>query len=397
MPDVQRVVADYTAPDPTDARIREAAACHVMSDAVELFMGARYFRGEFRGEEKARRDAYASCVGNRVGTRTGDTRAMRRKITSGEGDLRRNPQFVAEVTSRYLAPGDLQTYRRLSAQAESRDAAATARARADTAQQNAFLQARRQKSQATLAALGAAVIGTLALTAWLLSRNLPGFRIDAESTPPVLKARGRTYTLHTRGGVIAQLDKQHRTHHVPGSTTYDGQGRYVSSTSGYSYTTTKDTVFLLDKDGAEHAMKLENWDVTARGGHMLGALWAIAKGKEYGSYLMVWNFSIDRVQTDTHLIGRIVGVTAKTVVFAALSTLILAIGWDIVTQHLFGPRDFLLAFIVLVAGLVARRLINGSRVKRFQREVAPIRDRIKADAEVALLRANGLTEATEQP
>lgn len=118
------------------------------------------------------------------------------------------------------------------------------------------------------------------------------------------KAGGRKYELYGLSGKVVNSGKTSSTH------TYTTGGGYNSSTGQYdstnyhTYSEVRDQIFILDKNGKEHAIQLTNWNVPVRDTHDLTAYWAIAKGKKTGPYIAILNHSVDKNLFYNDLIKR---------------------------------------------------------------------------------------------
>lgn len=108
------------------------------------------------------------------------------------------------------------------------------------------------------------------------------------------EAGGRTYELYGISGKVINSGKTSTFH------TYSSGGDYDSNTGTYNsptYHTSSsihDQIFLVDKEGKEHVIKLTNWDVAVRESHEITAYWAIRKGKNRGPYVAILNHTINQ-------------------------------------------------------------------------------------------------------
>ena len=115
-----------------------------------------------------------------------------------------------------------------------------------------------------------------------------------------ITVNGKTYQVHATTGRVAAANKQLETRISGGGgggSSYGGTG-YTAPVSISSQTVTHDQIFLVDGNGREHALKLQNWDVTCREGNELTAVWMIRKGKERGPYVAIRNETLGETQYD---------------------------------------------------------------------------------------------------
>lgn len=84
-----------------------------------------------------------------------------------------------------------------------------------------------------------------------------------------------------------------------------------------STTIVHDQLFLVDKEGKEIAVKLQNWDVACRDGNIVTVMWAIMEGKSEGPYFAIINHSTGSKVADRKIISNI----ARSCLFGKVMTL----------------------------------------------------------------------------
>jgi hypothetical protein len=145
---------------------------------------------------------------------------------------------------------------------------------------------------------------------------------------------GKPFELHSVTGRVAAATKQLETR-VSGG----GGGGFTNTGAGYtnpvhitSTTITHDQIFLVDENGNERALRLQNWNIACREGHELTAVWIIRKGKNSGPFVAIRNATVNETKYDDRELARInrplwplVGLAAPQVLnFSGLSLLIAA-------------------------------------------------------------------------
>lgn len=388
LPPVDRVIRDYGAGSGMETRVRQAAACNVMSRAVELLMGPRYYRGEWQAGEQALRQSYATCVGNRMPEPSSST-LTRRAITSQFGKVKRDPRFIAEVRGRYLAPQDLSAVERQEAEWNAMLANQQAGYEAERAAATERTDGRKALMFKVLAGCAVALL----LGAWGVARGLRPAILDTSVTPARLSVAGRTYPVHATAGIVAaDLDRDSRTTHYSGSDSYDQHGNWIGSTPGYSVTNTAQTVFIIDGAGAERALKLWNWDLVARKGHDVAAAWTIEPGKSAETYLRFRNVTLGSSLTATDALERMFRVNPWFLAFLAIG-----LAPVVFTLTMFGMhRQGALVAAIVAAAIVAVLLwlirnLTKSRARAFGR------DQLSAFVEQAATDARSATDQLLAP
>jgi hypothetical protein len=112
-----------------------------------------------------------------------------------------------------------------------------------------------------------------------------------------VKTIGKEYRIYSVTGKVLDAKKHYETR-VSGG----GGGGYSHQGSGYtapvsisSTTVIHDIIFLLDKDGKEHAIELTNFDITSRESNEMTAVWAIKKNKKSGPYVAIINHTLSKI------------------------------------------------------------------------------------------------------
>lgn len=111
---------------------------------------------------------------------------------------------------------------------------------------------------------------------------------------PELVINNKPYEHHSFHGTVVGATKQLETKVTGGGgggTSYRGTG-YTAPVSIQSTTVTHDMIHLADDDGHEMALRLQNWDLSARESHKLSAIWLIKKGKKKGPYVAIHNHTL---------------------------------------------------------------------------------------------------------
>ncbi|MDB5149886.1 MAG: hypothetical protein JWQ57_3906 [Mucilaginibacter sp.] len=108
-----------------------------------------------------------------------------------------------------------------------------------------------------------------------------------------ISIHGRQYTVYNASGKVEESGKNMETRvHGGGGGGYSYGGTGGTAPVSISSTTVvHDQIFLTDKNGAEHAFQLQDFDVACRTGNEISVLWAIKKGKPSGKYIAVLNHS----------------------------------------------------------------------------------------------------------
>lgn len=86
----------------------------------------------------------------------------------------------------------------------------------------------------------------------------------------------KRYKLNSTTGIVVSVNKGFET-------------RVHGSDSISSTTVVHDQIILQDQTGKEHALKLQNFDIACRVGHMLTALWAADKKTNWWNYVALHN------------------------------------------------------------------------------------------------------------
>jgi hypothetical protein len=109
---------------------------------------------------------------------------------------------------------------------------------------------------------------------------------------------GKLYEVHSLQGRVAAATKHLETRvHGGGGGGYTHQGSgYTAPVTVSSTTVTHDQIFVIEPNGREHALRLENWNISTREGHELVAVWLIKKGKASGPYVVIQNRTLNETQ-----------------------------------------------------------------------------------------------------
>ncbi len=117
----------------------------------------------------------------------------------------------------------------------------------------------------------------------------------------------KTYEHHFVTGKVASAEKQLETKVSGGGGgggSYRGTG-YTAPVTVSSTTTTHDAIYLVDGSGQEHALRLQDWDLSVREGHELTAVWLIKKGKSSGDYVAMHNATLKETNYDDKTLAKL--------------------------------------------------------------------------------------------
>ena len=112
-------------------------------------------------------------------------------------------------------------------------------------------------------------------------------------------------------GKVASANKQLETKVSGGG---GGGGGYSYQGTGFSHTApvritsktvTHDEIYLVDADGQEHALRLQDWDLSVREGHELTAVWLVKKGKSSGDYVVMHNATLGETNYDDKKLAKL--------------------------------------------------------------------------------------------
>jgi hypothetical protein len=122
-----------------------------------------------------------------------------------------------------------------------------------------------------------------------------------------LTINGRSFERHWITGKVTGASKHLETRiSGGGGSGYTHNGTGFSSTAPVtSHTVTHDQIFIADGSGKEHTLKLQNWDIAAREGHEMSAIWLIKKGKKSGNYVAIQNHTTDELQYNDAELSRL--------------------------------------------------------------------------------------------
>ena len=128
-----------------------------------------------------------------------------------------------------------------------------------------------------------------------------------------IELQGRKYSLHYLTGKVIESSQRSETT-VSGS----GGGGYMWEGSGYvkpvqirSNTVVLDRVFLIDRQGKEHALNLSNLQFECRASHELTFVWAIQEGQERGPYVLVFNHDLEQIYFQRQTLRKMYAPTFK--------------------------------------------------------------------------------------
>lgn len=123
---------------------------------------------------------------------------------------------------------------------------------------------------------------------------------------PDIVINKKTYEHHFFRGRVVGATKQLETKVSGGGgggSTFRGTG-YTAPVTINSTTVTHDMVHLADEDGMEHALRLQNWDLSVRESHQLTAVWLIKKGKRNGPYVAIHNHNLNETDYEESTLAK---------------------------------------------------------------------------------------------
>lgn len=106
---------------------------------------------------------------------------------------------------------------------------------------------------------------------------------------------GRNYEIHYFTGTVVDEKKWSETE-VSGSG--GGGGGYTVGGTGFnspgfvdvrSSTRQYDQIILQNREGDEQSFRFQDWGIACRTGNVLTVLWAIAKNRKWGPYILAYN------------------------------------------------------------------------------------------------------------
>ena len=122
-----------------------------------------------------------------------------------------------------------------------------------------------------------------------------------------ITVNGKSLEAYTISGRVANTTKhlETRVHGGGGGgQSFNGTGFsapvHVSST-----TTTHDQIFLVDASGAEHVLRLQNWDIACRESNEMMATWMTRKGGQKGPWVAIRNISTGSTDYNDSELGRL--------------------------------------------------------------------------------------------
>jgi len=105
-----------------------------------------------------------------------------------------------------------------------------------------------------------------------------------------INTSNKVYELYWVAGQVVSAGKNMETRVQGGGGGSYGNG-YTAAVRITSTTTVHDQIFLVDREGKEHAFQLQDFNVACRDGNDLSVIWAIKKGGAKGPYIVVHNRS----------------------------------------------------------------------------------------------------------
>jgi hypothetical protein len=137
---------------------------------------------------------------------------------------------------------------------------------------------------------------------------------------------GKAYDHHFVRGEVMAADKQLETK-VSGSGGGGGSFRgtgYNAPVTISSTTTTHDMIHMVDDDGQEHAIRLQNWDLAVRTSHRLTAIWLAKKGTGKGPYVAIHNHTLNETDYNEKHLDKL--HRSLWILLASLACVLLPVG-----------------------------------------------------------------------
>jgi len=106
-------------------------------------------------------------------------------------------------------------------------------------------------------------------------------------------AASKPVNLYWTAGKVAETGKNMETivrGGGGGGYTYNGSGSTAPVTIT-SQTVVHDQIFLIDRQGREHAFQLQGFNIACRADNDLVIIWAIKEGKKTGPYIIAYNYT----------------------------------------------------------------------------------------------------------
>lgn len=128
-----------------------------------------------------------------------------------------------------------------------------------------------------------------------------------------IKAGKRNFTIYHFTGKVASASKNMETKVSGGGGgggSYQGTG-YTAPVRITSTTVVHDQLFLVDKEGQETALQLQDFNLACREGNIVTASWAIQVGGDEGPYFAVTNHSTNQQFINDKVIKKIVNFGTK--------------------------------------------------------------------------------------
>ncbi|HVU58250.1 MAG TPA: hypothetical protein VHD83_24485 [Puia sp.] len=162
----------------------------------------------------------------------------------------------------------------------------------------------------------------------------------------------KEYELYWVTGQVLESGKNMETRvHGSGGGSY-GNG-YTAPVNVSSTTIVHDQLFVMDKQGKEHAFQLQDFHLACRDGNEVTVLWAIRKGKKTGPYFVVHNRTTSQTFYQEKVMGKIFSYA-----------LIYPIGISILCLFLWNILPF--AFLWLIAPFVIWFILRKKEISHFK-------------------------------
>ena len=171
-----------------------------------------------------------------------------------------------------------------------------------------------------------------------------------------IEIRGQTYEVHTLQGRVVDQGKRFETIVTGGGTI-----NHDPTTSVESRTVVHDQIFVVDRNGREHVLKLVGWDFDCREGHLVTATWLIRKGRDAGPYVLIQNDSTGDVKVHEGELAKVCSPSA--LIIGLCASAMLCISFVFKTSQATATAAWYSFWIILIGGFLYRYVIGRRRMK----------------------------------
>ena len=153
---------------------------------------------------------------------------------------------------------------------------------------------------------------------------------------------GKPWECHSYTGTVASAAKRLETK-VEGSggggSSYQGTG-YTAPVNISSSTTTHDEVYVVDENGQEHVLRLQNWDLSVREGHKLTVVSLVKQGRANGPLVAIHNHTLNKTDYDERVLAKLHRVWWIPVAAVAFFLFAPIVGWGLKFVVLLGALGY---------------------------------------------------------